>query len=841
MKRILSLCGLLAVFFLSFANPVKYLGCTPSNGSNITSWDFTLTFDISDALVAATESKPNDEFGIGVYGANTSTIKKYTTLYKGDPTTGEVLGTAHTKNLNGKSEDFKVNGNTIQISFDKGIPIIKGQKYTIEIKNEFYLYISGSALRINSTGLKFSESPLILEFYGGDLSGSSLFVESCSIENNTAESLSEVSFTLNSSFNIVDGAKVLIKEGENEIVSTTQLSVDTDNDKQLKVSFSDPVVLYTGRTYTIQLPSGSLTLKGNTNVSNTAFETNVSGASSIPYAVVDYSPKENQTLLPEKASITFDVPEGKTLVYTGNSVPFSGYSSCQIYPEGKENEATTLYAMTNKQQVTRNSFTWDLSDIAFIPSTKYYIKKEQGSTSLFDGSGNHCPEYRNEGITFSWTTPSIEEYGFPIIPASSYGSAKLGKHDDSSTPYFNNNGQYDYINIIEVEMLKNFEYEGKKYAPGLKPDTKWKLYDVTSGSRVFVKELMCGPVQRETAYEYYGVNQITVQSRFYKGHKYEIVLEENSKFIQAFSTLINYMRSEEVVFTVNGSAPASVDLISKTVADNSDVSELYSSIWVFDGQCNVKEGASVAFTTQFMGQAPTTEEIPLRVAYQGGNTYLSVNFVSPYYGTPRTWASAAQSCTFTIPAGILTYPGDETITNREVVTKFNGVQKKVSTDAVNVSLSVNGVHTTSHKAVKGEPYSFTLDHDSNWVVESVSHNGTALTGADGTYTTEPLTMADNDIKANLKFAVEALVDGTTGVAELPDSAITVTTDSDKHIIISGLVGNENLAIYSMNGLLVKDFAADGKNIYHVSVDSGIYIVLVVDADGNRKAAKVQVK
>ncbi len=133
MKRILSLCGLLAAFFLSFANPVKYLGCTPSNGSNITSWDFTLTFDISDALVAATESKPNDEFGIGVYGANTSTIKKYTTLYKGDPTTGEVLGTAHTKNLNGKSEDFKVNGNTIQISFDKGIPIIKGQKYTLEI------------------------------------------------------------------------------------------------------------------------------------------------------------------------------------------------------------------------------------------------------------------------------------------------------------------------------------------------------------------------------------------------------------------------------------------------------------------------------------------------------------------------------------------------------------------------------------------------------------------------------------------------------------------------------------------------------------------------------------
>lgn len=47
--------------------------------------------------------------------------------------------------------------------------------------------------------------------------------------------------------------------------------------------------------------------------------------------------------------------------------------------------------------------------------------------------------------------------------------------------------------------------------------------------------------------------------------------------------------------------------------------------------------------------------------------------------------------------------------------------------------------------------------------------------------------------------------------------------------------------FLQSNLLVKDFAADGKNIYHVSVDSGIYIVLVVDADGNRRAAKVQVK
>lgn len=836
MKRILTLCSLLAAFFLALANPVEFKTSIPESGSTITSWDFELQFDITKALETAATEKPGVEVGLGVMASTSSQI--YTSLYEGDIASEKVLGTTLTTILNGKSPEFKVNGNSVKFSFDKSIPIKKGQKYTIEIKNDFYLYIKDKATRVTSTRLNFSENPLVLTFYGGDLSDSQLFIENYSIDNNTLESINEISFTLNSPFNIVDGAKVLINEGENEIASTSQLSVATDNDKQLKVSFADPVVLYTGRTYTIQLPSGSLTLKGNTNVSNTAFETNVSGASSISYAVVDYSPKENQTLLPEKASITFDIPEGKTLLPPGDIFPHEGYNDCKLYPEGNENDAIKLYA--KKSSTTRNSFTWDLSNIAFIPSTKYILKKEQGSTSLFDTSGNHCPEYRNDGITFSWTTPSIEEYGFPIIPASSYGSAKLGKHDDSSTPYFNNNGQYDYIDIIEVEMLKNFEYNSVKYKAGLKPGTKWKLYDVTSGSRVFVKDLECGAVQRETTYEYYSVNQIWVKSRLYKGHKYEIVLEENSKFIQALSTLINYIRSEEVVFTVNGAAPTSVELISKTIADNSEVHELYRPVWVFSGEFEMKEGAKAVMTSQIGSGTQMTSYPPLTVAYQNGNTSLSLLFISAYDGSPTVY-SMATDLKITIPAGILTYAGDETITNKEIVTPFKGVPKKVSSNAVNVSLSVNGVHTTSHKAVKDEPYTFTLNHDSNWVVESVSHNGTALTGTNGTYTTEPLTLADNDIKANLKFAVEAVVDGTTDVAVLPDSEITVTTDSDRHIVIEGLVGNENLAIYSMNGLLVKDFAADGKNIYHVSVDSGIYIVLVVDADGNRKAAKVQVK
>lgn len=831
----------MAAFFLALANPVEFKTSIPKSGSTITSWDFELQFDITKALEAAAVDKPGVAVGLGVYSNNDDQI---TILYKGDPENNNILGTAFTSTINGKSDKFVVNGNTLKMSFNSDIPIEKGQKYTVVIKNDMALYIKDKATRVSSTLLRNSSNPIVLEFYGDDLNDSQLFVESCSLEDNeNLESISEILLHFNSAFKISDGANVLIREGEKDLSSTTLLSVSPDNEKQLKVSFAEPVMLYTGRLYTIQLPAGVLQHKDNPNVSNRLFEINISGTKLFSYSIIDYTPKEDQKLLPEKASITFDVPEGKTLVYTGNSVPFSGYSSCQIYPEGKENEATTLYAMTNKQQVTRNSFTWDLSDIAFIPSTKYYIKKEQGSTSLFDTSGNHCPEYRNEGITFSWTTPSVEELNLPVITKACYGSAKLGKHDDSSVPEFKDGGSYGYIKTIEMKVNKgSYGYDGKTYNAGTKDGLSWKLYDVTSGSRVFIKDIICGGEVRESPYEYYGVAQLWVNTTFYQGHTYEISLEENGLTPDSsFPTnLRNYIRSEEIVYKIVGSAPSSVELVSKNISDNENVDALYMAVWIFNGDFDLREGATVGYTAELKNSTPVTYQFPLNVEHLSGRTYVSANFMSNYYGTPLTFTEPTK-CKLTLPESILYYATDETIVNKQIVTSFNGVVKSASVQAVDVSLEINGIHTTYHKAIKGEPYTFTLNHDSNWVVESVTHNSAPLSAIDGKYSTEPLTLANNDIKANLKFAVEALVDGTTGVAELPDSNIAVTTDSDKHIVISGLVGNENLAIYSMNGLLVKDFAADGKNIYHVSVDSGIYIVRVIDAYGNRKAAKVQVK
>ena len=121
MKRILTLCSLLAAFFLALANPVEFKTSIPESGSTITSWDFELQFDITKALETAATEKPGVEVGLGVMASTSSQI--YTSLYEGDIASEKVLGTTLTTILNGKSPEFKVNGNSVKFSFDKSIPI----------------------------------------------------------------------------------------------------------------------------------------------------------------------------------------------------------------------------------------------------------------------------------------------------------------------------------------------------------------------------------------------------------------------------------------------------------------------------------------------------------------------------------------------------------------------------------------------------------------------------------------------------------------------------------------------------------------------------------------------
>lgn len=96
---------LLSGSLLTYAQTVKYIGCSPADGSSIDEFKFTLNFDINEAL----EKVGTGEWGLGYAGS--STTSRYTTLYKGTQESGEELAKTLTSNFTGKSEGWYIGNN----------------------------------------------------------------------------------------------------------------------------------------------------------------------------------------------------------------------------------------------------------------------------------------------------------------------------------------------------------------------------------------------------------------------------------------------------------------------------------------------------------------------------------------------------------------------------------------------------------------------------------------------------------------------------------------------------------------------------------------------------------
>lgn len=118
MKRIIFLLGGIFLSLLTYAQTVKYIGCSPADGSSIDEFKFTLTFDITEAV----ESLGAGEWGLG-YAGNLTEPVRCTTLYKGTAGDGEKLATVLDTSFTGKSEGWTEGNNKIDIVFpDSFVP-----------------------------------------------------------------------------------------------------------------------------------------------------------------------------------------------------------------------------------------------------------------------------------------------------------------------------------------------------------------------------------------------------------------------------------------------------------------------------------------------------------------------------------------------------------------------------------------------------------------------------------------------------------------------------------------------------------------------------------------------
>ncbi|MDE6009012.1 MAG: hypothetical protein K2G90_07365, partial [Muribaculaceae bacterium] len=836
----------LTAFFLCFADAVEYKRCIPTAGSNISSFEFELEFDIENALVTAEAAKPGNQFGLGYRGGTMGGITYAVELYKGDTETGELIGTTNNKNFTGKVDGFKINGNKVNISFDSSIPVLSNQVYSLKISNTFWLYPSGSAAMITATKQDFGENPLILTFIGASSEKVQLSVESSDVQL-ASDFINSVEFTLNSPFNINTGAEVVIKEGDNIVASTSNLKISSTDNKVLVAEFSD-VPLLLGHSYTIELPVNSLTHMDDATVGNFVYKVDVNGSYTYKLALTSTKVDVDSNGLPKTVTFVYDLPEGTTL----NGISMNGSRNGFLSVDGSEE----LIDLSNKYTFVENGkgIKWELSSVQFEPATKYNFTKAGNTVVVFDAKNANIStgllkEYSGEDASISFTTPSVDELGCTPITV---GNVKLGAFDKESTPDFVNGDTYANIATLEIKR-EDYTYNGTqyKYNLNLSGDHNAYIYDVTNGSRTLVKDIEMsiegrggdndgGIILRD-----YSVFVIRPQMDFLQDHIYEIVIPKGALRLNQSPQLFNYVMNEEIVYTVKGATPTVFTVDGCSVENNTEMSSLPPAIvWTINGAYNLKN-SDVTANGKSTGTSPSggyygaTYKLPITIQKNGYKSHVAVHLIEPETGESRA-IHEGEIVTITLPAGSIVYPGEESLVNPELTVTVKGIAAVApKPETVNVNLTINDLHSASHKAVKGETYSFAVQpNDNNWEVETVKHGDKALIqDENGMYVTEPLN-ADAEIKANLKYAgTWAKEDSTTDVWTIEANNIRIYCDNNM-IVVDGVTPENTINVYNVAGMFINSTrVSDGNDRVYISVP--LNQTYIVSVDG--VAAKIYVK
>lgn len=375
MRRLLAILSISILCLISKAAPVKFNYSTPEDKSEISEFNFTLYFDISEAI----ESVGSGEWGIGYAGNTGGTTPRNATLYEGNIESGVELAQTLNVNFTGKSEGYKINGNTVSLSFPNLTAPKSGQLYTLVITNNFALYAAGKAAPNSSTMCKFENDPLILTFTGSQTASNKAQIQAISIEDNsTLDFLSEITYKFNAPILANSEYQVLVKE--NSDLFAVSKSAIVENETDLVVKFGENVNLNLGHTYSITLPEGIVELIEDKSVKNNEFTFNVNGAKTYTFALLSVQPSNGEMCLPSTASISYDIPEGYNITGGPNQAI---NKSLKIYKEEVAEQNLIATYLNGEFNSSKNGLEWDLSRISYEPSTKYVLYREAGLNNLF--------------------------------------------------------------------------------------------------------------------------------------------------------------------------------------------------------------------------------------------------------------------------------------------------------------------------------------------------------------------------------------------------------------------------------------------------------------------------
>lgn len=395
MKRFLTFLMLILslVHYVDGAVALKYVSCSPEEGSSIDSFDIDLTFDISETIAEYGES---DDYGIFVSGNSIDVVNRSIKLYHGNVETGSLISTIYNYSMGGTHDDFKT-GNVLHLSFPGIIPV-EGELYTVCVRTPISVGKLGETKKY-SGDIFYHQTPLVLTFIGKENGETELFgLKSWSVSGESPiEDLNfaEIEFSKPISVDSSVSASLMRQNNSGSSyleITKGSISVSDSNPCVAVINFGEQPA-FNGVNYKIVLPEG--VVSDVNNPSSTIPESSVvfSGSKKLTFSFVDFEPVLDNYGALSSLKLKFDIDQSIASSITSDGVV--------LYVLNENGERVcTLRALASELPYRNFSFTMPLS-----ASTKYKVVVDENTLFGFDDQFWKQSYYICEPFEFSFTTP----------------------------------------------------------------------------------------------------------------------------------------------------------------------------------------------------------------------------------------------------------------------------------------------------------------------------------------------------------------------------------------------------------------------------------------------------
>ncbi|MDE5790473.1 MAG: hypothetical protein K2H96_04500 [Muribaculaceae bacterium] len=788
----------MAVFAIS---ALSFTGSIPENEAKIKSFeDIRILFDFSEI---ESEYGSIDGWGIIYTGKDNTSESKVVgaLLYKGTVDEGVIIG-KDTNTLKVTDDGFHPGDNALYLTFP-GIVPEENQQYTLKLT---YL-VKAQASGYNAVGSKnLATNPIIITFYGDGAGNEELGMINHSLSNK-AERIEDIDIIFNSDISLLDNATATLFEGNEEVCSSKDFSV-LEN-KTLRVSF-DSTPLYTSHTYNLIINEGCVCAANNESILNKRISLPIEGASYHEFGYKRITPRPSQPSLIEEIQVTYNFPEGCGFINMEDA-GITGYPM-KVY---KGEEATEENYLT-----TINGETTDGGALLFKPKydfdaeTKYTFVIEEGVVKpwiIGAARGKTLPDYKCNPVTVTYTTPAIADIPKVVITPQGSELPGFGSLEDGiripMEPYSFDETDY----MINSSDKRFYEDVFSGYHP---------LYEIGSEEDSLIGYYFFYPRYKSDKGNYLELSTIAEENLpvLLEGKEYEFRFPEGA--YEAEQRLLKkYSGSAAFVYRFKGTTSPINDFGLKANVD--DRLHSHADVFSFITETEVKAGEDAKMILK--DGEENIAEAPVYVSREANGHRVYADF-----GGKKL--ESGKSYDVVLPEGSV-YAANGIVNNPEIKSAITAMpETQTAPEFISVALNIDEYASATYRMVKGQESTLNLKAGNDWKLESLSLNDedvTADVAENGLYTL-PALDKDANLDATYAYAHAIDYDYETGVGNIEDLPYSLSKDGS-HVIISGLKGGEQIAIYTTGGMKIADLPSVPADMHEASIalpEGQVYIVMI---------------